>query len=123
MIVLLQLPERLGYQQACITRPRSGLLFSTVLLKHTFVRQTLKLSLKEQQDLRGMSTKERDLRLWAVKKRPALRSEGTRPHLSARMRELDVLSSSSHIDGSPHENVQVVQLGILLWKTRDVLGK
>lgn len=36
------------------------------------------------------------------------------PHLSACVWQLDILGGSSHINGSPHENVQVVHFGVLL---------
>lgn len=67
---------------------------------------------------------EGDLRLWhGVADKASSDSEGPRAHLCACMRQLDILSSICHVDGGPHENVQVVQFGIFLWKTRDVSGK
>lgn len=35
-------------------------------------------------------------------------------HLSACVRQLDVLGGSSYVNGGPHENVQVVHFGVLL---------
>ena len=36
------------------------------------------------------------------------------PRLRACVWQLDILGGSSHINGSPHENVQVVHFGVLL---------
>lgn len=40
---------------------------------------------------------------------------GEAAHLSACVWQLDVLGGGGHIDGSPHENVQVVHFGIFLF--------
>lgn len=46
---------------------------------------------------------------------PELKEDGGTSHLSARVWQLDILRGIGYVNGSPHENVQVVHFGIFLF--------